>query len=239
MKNEFANRQNMHLAVLALLAHPTHEPVWKGKKPLIFTTRVAELEPKVNALTDLISGQQADTSGHAADKEREEEELEDIAHEISEILAGWFSDQGREADAAQIALSLSAWQRLRDTELIAKARLLHGKLTAALATDAAALLEYGLDAADADQLSKETTDFEKLVAAPAAAISGRKALTKVLRPNFREVSELLAKMDALVLRFRKTEAGARFAEAWNAARLVRDLGKSAPADSPGTPMPAN
>ncbi|MEO5913368.1 MAG: hypothetical protein ABIS50_03985 [Luteolibacter sp.] len=236
MINEFANRQNMHLAVLALLADPAHQPVWKDKKPVLFTTRAAALGPKVAALTGLISGQQADTTGHAADKDREEEELEAIAHEIGETLAGWFEDQGNEAEAAQIDLSFHAWQRLRDTALIAKAKLLHGKLTSALATDAAALLEYGLDPADATQLAKETDDFEKLVATPAAAISGRKALTKSLRPSFREVSELLGKMDRLVLRFRKTPPGALFAEAWKAARNVRDLGQAAPTE-PAPPTP--
>ena len=228
MKNEFANRQNMHLAVLALLADPAHQPIWKDKKPVLFTTRAAALAPKVNALTGLISGQQADTTGHASDKEREEQELEDCAHEIGETLAGWFEDHGRGADAAPIDLALSTWQGLRDVELLAKAKLLHSKLTAALATDAAALVEYGLTAADATLLAKETADYEQLLATPAAAISGRKALTLALRPSFGEVTELLVKMDRLVLRFRTTEPGTRFAAAWKAARQIRDLGQSSP-----------
>ena len=36
-------------------------------------------------------------------------------------------------------------------------------------------------------------------------------------------------MDNLVLRFRRTEAGAAFAGAWAASRVVRDLGGSTPA----------
>ena len=236
MKNEFANRQNMHLAVIALLDLPEHQPTWQGKKPVLFTTRTALLRTHVDGLTTLISGQQTDTTGHAADKEREQMELEHCAHEIAQTLADWFEDQGREADAAPISLSLSAWQGLRDVDLIGKARLLHQKLTAALATDAAALVDYGLDATDATLLAKETADFEALVAAPAAAISGRKALTKILRPKFREVSALLAKMDRLVLRFRSDEPGTRFADAWQATRIVRDLGGSASAEpSPVTP----
>ena len=43
-------------------------------------------------------------------------------------------------------------------------------------------------------------------------------------------------MDRLILRFLKTEAGARFAEAWKAALIIRDLGEAAPAESaPPTP----
>jgi len=236
MQNEYANRQNMHLTVLALLGTAEFQPVWKNKKPAVFTARAAEFEAKVSALTALISGQQADTTGFAADKAREEQELESAAHEIGQALAVWFEDQGREADAAQIDLSLSAWQRLRDTELVAKAKLLHQKLTAALAADAAALADYGLDATDATTLAKETADFETIIANPAAAISSRRALSVSLRPKFREVGELLAKMDRLILRFRGDEAGIRFAEAWQAARTVRDLGAAAPA-TPAEPTP--
>ena len=113
--------------------------------------------------------------------------------------------------------------------LIARAKTLHQSLTAALADNATGLAEHGLTPADATLLAKETTDFETIVANPAAAISGRKALTTALRPKFREVGNLLAKMDRLVLRFRKTEPGARFAATWQATRIIRNLGEAAPA----------
>jgi hypothetical protein len=237
MKNEFANRQNMHLTVLRLLDSGEFQPVWKNQPPVAFTALAAELAPKVDALTSLVAAQQAATTGFAADKEREEQELETIAHETGQALAGWFESVRREADAARIDLSLSAWQRLRDTELIAKARLLQQDLTAALATDAAGLLTYGLDAADAAALAKETADFEAIIADPSAAISRRKSLTSALRPKFREVAELLARLDRLVLRFRKSEAGQRFAAAWTASRTIRDLGGSAPAAAATPPTP--
>lgn len=235
MKNEFANRQNMHLSIVALLGNPAHQPAWKDQQPKVFTTRAAALPPMVTALTDLISAQQAAVSGYAADKEREEQELEDAAHEISEALADWFEDQGREADAAKVSLSLSGWQGLRDVALIARAKLLHTSLTAALAENAAALADYGLTAADATLLAKETADYEAIVANPAAAISARKALTAALRPRFREVGELLAKMDRLVLRFRNNEPGKAFADTWQATRIIRDLGEAAP-PAPAPPV---
>jgi hypothetical protein len=229
MQNEFANRQNMHLVVLKLIETPAYQPAWQGQKPTAFTTRAAELRPMVNALTDLIAAQQTATTGYAETKEREEQELENLAHELGQTLADWYEEKGREGDSAQIDLSLSAWQRLRDTELIAKARLLHQKLTAAFAENAAELAEHDLTPADATLLAKETDDFEQITADPAAAISRRRALTLALRPKFREISLLLKKMDRLVLRFRRTEPGAAFAAAWQASRIVRDLGGSAPA----------
>lgn len=231
MINEFANRQNMHLAVQRLLSSAEFKPVWLDQPPLAFTALVGQLAVKVNDLTVLIASQQAATTGFAEDKAREEQELESIAHEISQALAGWFESVNRQADAARIDLTLSAWQRMRDTELIAKARLLHQDLNSALATNAAELADYGLELNDAIALAKETADFETIIASPAAAISGRKALTNTLRPKFREVGELLGKMDRLVLRFRKTGDGKRFADTWQATRIIRDLGQAAPAQA--------
>ena len=234
MQNEYANRQNMHLTVLKLLDNPQYQSAWKDLKPIAFTTRAALLGPKVNALTDLIAAQQTATTGYAEAKAREEAELETIAHEISQILADWYEENGREGDSAQIDHSLSTWQRLRDTELIAKARVLNTKLTEALASDPAALDDYGLTADDATQLAKELADFELITADPSAAISRHRSLTVILRPRFAEIGQLLKKMDRLILRFRRTEAGAEFANAWTASRIVRDLGGSAPAE----PAPA-
>ena len=147
----------------------------------------------------------------------------------------WYEENGRDGEAAQIDLSLSSWQDMRDAALIAKARVLHQKLTDALATDAAALADYGLTADDATQLAKELADFENITADPSLAISKRRSLTVTLRPKFREVSQLLKKMDRLVPRFRKTEAGTAFANAWSAARIIRDIGGSAP--QPPAPGP--
>jgi hypothetical protein len=231
MINEFANRQNMHLAVQRLLSSAEFKPVWLDQPPVAFTALVGQLAVKVNDLTVLIASQQAATTGFAEDKAREEQELESIAHEISQALAGWFESVNRQADAARIDLTLSAWQRMRDTELIAKARLLHQDLNSALATNAAELADYGLELNDAIALAKETADFETIIASPAAAISGRKALTNTLRPKFREVGELLGRMDRLVLRFRKTADGKRFADTWQATRIIRDLGQAAPAQA--------
>lgn len=239
MQNEFANRQNMHPTVLKLIDNPEYEAAWKNKKPTVFTTCAGEIRPLIHSLTDLIASQQAATTGYAEAKEREEQELETVAHEIGQTLADWYEENGCEGDAAQIDLSLSAWQRLRDTELIAKARLLHTKLTAAFstdATDATELAEHDLTATDATLLAKETADFEEITADPSAAISRRRSLTLTLRPKFREISQLLKKMDRIVIRFRRTEPGTAFANAWAASRTVRDLGGSTPADPGDAPV---
>ena len=48
VENEFANRQNMHLAIVALLADQLHQPVWKDKPPLAFTARASAFVEQVS-----------------------------------------------------------------------------------------------------------------------------------------------------------------------------------------------
>lgn len=67
---------------------------------------------------------------------------------------------------------------------------------------------------------------------PYAAQSTRKAIGQDLRPRFREISELLKSLDRLVLRFRSTEAGERFAASWKNARQIRNLGRGAATATP-------
>jgi hypothetical protein len=66
-------------------------------------------------------------------------------------------------------------------------------------------------------------------------VSGDYALFS--RPKFREVAELLTKMDRLVIRFRKSAPGAAFADAWTASRIIRDLGSSGSGEEPEPPTP--
>jgi hypothetical protein len=236
MNDEFANRQNMHLTVLSVLDNSEFHAVWKDKPPVAFTTRATELRAKVDAIGTVLREQQAETAGHTADKAREEAELETLAHEIGQALAGWFDDHGRHADAVPIDLTLPQWQRLRDTALLEKAKFLHRSLTVTLGDHAASLAEHGLGAADAAALAKETADFEAIIAAPIAAISRRSAYTRALRPLFREVSDLLARMDRLILRFRRSDAGLRFVDSWHAARALRHLGgRRAGEETPAEP----
>lgn len=238
MKNEFANRQNMHLTVLSLLDDATYQPVWQDQPPLAFTRKAGDFRAKVQEISAIIATQQADITGRAEQKEREEDELETIAHSTGQALADYFLDLGRESDAAEIDLSPSAWGRLRDAELIAKARLLQQKLDAALAADAPALAEYGLLPTDSAALAKEADDYAAIIAAPSTAISIRRAHTIALRPTFREANAILDSLDRLVLRFAPRPDGPRFLDAYTAARVIRDLGSRSTPPTEDTPPPA-
>lgn len=236
MKDEFSNRQSMHLTVVGFLDIPGNVPLWKNQRPLAFTTKAVLLKTKVEALGEIIRQQEAAITGYAEQKEREAQDVESLAQEIGSILAGYHEDAGREAEAAMTDYSATRWHTMRDTSLLEKARLVHQKLLASLDTDAAGLEEHGLDAADATALLKEIGEYAEIIQSPQAAKASRKALTLSLRPRFREISLILQSMDRLAPRFRSTEAGKQFAASWKNARNIIDLGHG-PAPTPPTPQP--
>jgi hypothetical protein len=76
----------------------------------------------VTELEAFVAGQQVVITGAAADKDREEEELETAAHRLGCILAVWFRDQNDETSAAQVDRSpspcLQVEREFRRDELI-------------------------------------------------------------------------------------------------------------------------
>ena len=235
MQNEFTNRLGMGRTVLTTIELAAYAAIWQGQPPVIFTTKAALLPPLLVRLGDLVRDQEAIITGFAELKDGEEMELEDLAQEIGSALATYQTDRNRADLAAEVDFSVSAWRRLTDESLLGRARLVHERLVAALAADAAGLLPYDLAAAAATGLKKEIDDYAAVISSPQAAIATRKSLTKVLRPHFRELSQLLGSMDKIVLRFRKTPEGRRFVDAWFAARVVRDLGGNSGSADPTPP----
>ncbi len=63
-----------------------------GQPPVIFTTKVGQAATAVTELEAFVAGQQVVITGAAADKDREEEELETAAHRLGCILAVWFRE---------------------------------------------------------------------------------------------------------------------------------------------------
>ena len=96
MQDEFVNRLDMFQTALGTLNDPANQPVWSGQPPVIFTTKVAQAATAVTELEAFVAQQQVNITGAAADKDREEEELQTAAHRLGCILAVWFRDQNDE-----------------------------------------------------------------------------------------------------------------------------------------------
>jgi hypothetical protein len=88
----------------------------------------------------------------------------------------------------------------------------------------AAAAEYGITAAKEAVLDKEIKDYAVVMATPQASIADRKSLTEQMRAKFNAVEGKFDSLDNLVLQFNGTAAGRALIAAYQAARIVRDLG---------------
>lgn len=226
---------NRSLSVLGL---PENSPIWKNQSPEIFTTKYGEAAAMVDVLGDAAKKQETVLKGLTDEKDREEAELEDAAFIVAQALVQWFSDQKQEAEAGQISLSKSAWQGLRNQQLLTKSQLVIDHATAVTTgASAAAALKYGITPAAVQMLTNERKDYDEIVNAPGSAQSVRKALTKGFRPAFALVEKKFSELDALILQFGTTPAGKSLIAAWNDARVQK--GNNGPTPGPIKPTPPN
>lgn len=170
------------------------------------------------------------------DKQREETELVETAHLFGSTLAIWFRDQSDEEQAAQVDLSPSAWRRLRSQQLLEKARLVldigRAVLDGAKADEAA---DYGITAAEVERFSQEIDDYAAVIAAPQQGIAQRKALTRQLAQLFSEAAGYFEMLDKLILHFGRTPEGRALVAAYQASRVIRDLGRRPARRTQGEP----
>jgi hypothetical protein len=243
MKNEFTNRLGMFNTSLTTLNKDPFKAVWFQQDPKIFTAKVAEAGQAVTDLKEFCKKQSIIITGSAEDKAREAAEAEDAAYPIARALVQWFRDQKDETNAAKVDLSLTDLRRMRDQDLLAQLNttleLAQGVTGGAQAVQAAA---YGLTVAKVAALASEIADFAEFINAPQSSIADRKALTMQLRVKFNAVEEKFAALDDLILNFNTTAPAHALVAAYQAARVVRDIGgsPSAPTPTPApTPAPSN
>ena len=264
MNDRDANRLEMFRTVDATLNLPAHLAVWQNQPPAIFTTQVTQFRGLLADLEATLVARQADITGRAERKRREEEELEWIAFSTGAALAVYYLTQQREDLAAEVDFPLSNWQGLRDADLIARSHLVLNRLRGELAggspnpnpgggtitvTDVptndppisatASLASYDLTTVQANELERELQEYETLVSSPHTSRAARAALTEALKPHFAAINKHLELMDRIILRYRATPAGTNFHNAWTNARQLIDRGHgpSTPPDSPAPETP--
>ena len=204
MQDEFVNRLGMFRTALGTHNRPEHQSVQQNQPPAIFATKVAVAQQAVD----------------------EEAELEQEAYVFGGALAIRFLDQGNEENAAKVDLPLSGWRRLRDQQLLEKAKLVH-QLGESVTSgpNAATATDHGITPDSLAKLKKETDDYDAVITAPQQAIAERKARTRQLRDRFNAVESQFQTLDRMVQLFRATPAGQDLIAAWQASRVTRDLGR--------------
>lgn len=234
MNDYYLNRINMGRKVFACLDAPDHEPLWKNQPPLRLTAAVSEARGLLTNLENLANALSQSTTGSAADKAREERELEDAAHELGRLVVRCCRAAGDEAGAATYDLTISGWRKMRDETLLQTARALEAKAGVIAATPAGA--DYGITPARVAALKKEADDYDALIVAPDEAISRRAATGQQVRAAYAAFDERLDEVADLMLPLRATAAGAALVAAFEQARTINDRGRR-PGEDPAPPAP--
>ncbi len=233
MQDEFLNRLEMFRTARGTLNSAEHKPTWLNQDPTAFTTKEAEMEAALADLELFCSQYGADITGAAKDKAREKKELEDEAFELGSALTEWFLDQNDETSAEQVNLTISAWRKLRDHDLVGTAKLLRDLAQAVVSgAQSAAAATYGVTAAAVTALSAEIADYDAVLTAPQQKIAGKRAGTLQFRTRFNAMEAKFESLDRLIHKFSGTQAGRNLIAAYFASRINRDRGAG-----PGTPPP--
>ncbi|MES2705204.1 MAG: hypothetical protein V4726_01260 [Verrucomicrobiota bacterium] len=240
MNSRLSNYITSFRTRFACLDLPENRPIWENRPPLAFTKKAALARTALDALAKAAGAQSAATTGSAADKQREEQALEDAAHTLAQALAIWAQDQGDLTLAHKYDQPLSHWRHLRDEELLQRARLLETDATKVLTHPEAA--DFGLTSDAVTLLHTEIEDYAACIAAPQEIIAGRSVLTKNLNPRTRAIVRLFDQMEALLLQFNKVPEGPPFVQAFLASSQIIRRGHrfNPPAleETPPPPAPA-
>ena len=240
MKQRDRNRLAAFQASLSVLNQPEYKPLWFDQPPKIFTRLVAEAAAAVAALEASCQAQATDITGVAADKEREERELEDVCILYGGTVALFFRLQSDETSAAKVDLTPTEWRRLPEQDLIASSRVLIELMNRILteATPAEAE-EWGVTPAAIETVQQESDDLAAALADPQSAIAQRKATTASLRVQFRAVAEQFEILDRLMGHFTTTPAGAALAATYQNARNIIDRGHRLKPTNPNPEAPTD
>ncbi len=239
MNDKIANQLNSYRSRLACLDKPEHKSIWENKPPVIFTSKVRLAREAIVALAETASIQSAPITGSAADKRREEKELEEECYKVARAIVNFAHDTADETTAAKYDFPLSGWRRMRNETLIQRARLLEEDAKS-LATGASSVMasQYGITPAAVAALKKEADEYETYLVAPQQGIAARSALTDSLPVRSREIAAIFDQIADLLPQFATTPAGESFVAAYQASSLILDRGHgpAAPAAAAG-PVP--
>jgi hypothetical protein len=235
MNDQIANQIASYRTRLDCLDQPAHLAIWQNQFPQAFTTKVAAARAATQTLTDTAARQSAPITGSAADKRREEKELEDTAYTLARALVACCTDAGDLTQAAKYDFPLSSWRRLRDEALIQRARQLEADVIAlANGPSSGDANNYGINLAAIATLTKDADDYAAFIVAPQNTLAARSELTASLPQLSRATAILFDQIEDLLPQFSNTPLGAIFVNHYRASTQIIDRGHG-PLTTPPTP----
>ena len=232
MDDRIKNRLAMVGACITVADSPEHKPAWDGHDPAEFAVAFGQLKTKYAAAQALAALAEAATTGVAEQKDVAETALEGAVFVLARATAYHLKQTGDLTRRAQVNYKLSAFQKLRDQDLIARCTTVRDIAQAVTAEPNA--VARGVTPARITALTSALTAYTALIDAPRGKIVNRAALLRDLETDVAGLVDLAEDLDDLVAQFDGSDAGRLFGVAWNQARINLDAGHG-PATPPTTP----
>lgn len=197
-----------------------------------FVAALGDLGVKMEYIKNQAQIQAGKTDGITQDKNTAKQALCDKAFEVGSAVGSYASTVKNGDLAAKVGFTHSDLLRSRDIET---AGLCQNIRTAAT-DNLAALVDYGVTAADLTDLAQEISDYETALSTPANARVSKKTATDNIDAAFTDLDNILAnRMDALLPKFQAVSADF-VKDYWNARNIVDTAASHAsPAPAPAPP----
>ena len=222
------NVTEMTSTVAAYMAKPVNSALWSSNVAISAT--MTEINGDLTTLAGLGVKQESPTTGAAVDKATLRFDYENEILRIAGQLAALGAATNNGDLEAKSDLSMATLDKQSADVLAATATRISGLVTANLA----ALVNYGITAADATGLDTLTTQFQAIKTKPREAVVDKKKETDQVQPLITSLlSTLRRRLDRQMLAYKQTQP--EFYAGYLGARVIVDRG--APAKKKPTPPP--
>lgn len=227
MTDRQENKFSMYLATQAVLDN--NNAVWAGTPA--FVTAKGALDDAISGISKARQTQEKQTKGVTEDKSVAKEAAITKAVSVAAGTFAYASVTGNNTLKEQVNYSPTELRQSRDTILADRLRVIFN----AASDNAAALVDYGIQAGDLTDLDALITAYEDVLEAPRTAIGERANATSELESLFDTADTILKEqLDKLVEIFKASAL--EFYNQYKSARVIVDLGRrSADSDEPTPP----
>lgn len=222
MTDRQENKFSMYLATQSVL--DSNNAVWVGTPAIV--TAAGEFKSAITLIGKARQTQETETKGVTEDKAQAREAAITKAVSVAAATFAYASVTNNNTLKEQVNYSPSELRGSRDTILADRLRVIFSSAS----VNAAALVDYGVQATDLAELDTLITAYEDVLQSPRTAIGARSTATQELEELFVQADTILKEqLDKLMEIFRFTAEN--FYKQYKSARVIIDLGKGGGSDS--------
>ena len=215
MTDRQENKFSMYLAVRIVCN--SYGIVWS--EFVAYVKTFGDFETIISQIMETRLIQEGKTTGVAENKQKEEDEMINKTISIASAVFAYASVIGDNELKEKINYSPSKLKYSRDTILRDRCQLVHDETSKVIEN----LGDYGILAADLEELQQEIDDYAAIIAKPRTAIGTRATATAQLIELFKQGDDLLnSRLDKLTEQYKSNNP--EFYISYKNARSIIDLG---------------